>query len=104
MKALLKDKSAEIVDARAADRFAGQGAGAAPGLRSGHIPGAHNLPFAKLLNKDGTLKTAPEIERLFEEAGVDLTQARGGELRLRHHGERACARACRDRASPGCCL
>ena len=57
IKALLKDRSAEIVDARAADRFAGKAPEPRPGLRSGHIPGSHNLPFAKLLNKDGTLKT-----------------------------------------------
>ena len=72
IKALLKDRSAEIVDARAADRFAGKAPEPRPGLRSGHIPGSHNLPYAKLLNKDGTFKTGPEIERLFEEAGVDL--------------------------------
>lgn len=74
IKALLKDKSAEIVDARAADRFAGKAPEPRPGLRSGHIPGSHNLPYAKLLNKDGTFKTGPEIERLFEEAGVDLSK------------------------------
>ncbi len=74
IKALLKDRSAEIVDARAADRFAGKAPEPRPGLRSGRIPGSHNLPFAKLLNKDGTLKAAPEIERLFEEAGVDLSK------------------------------
>ena len=74
IKALLKDRSAEIVDARAADRFAGKVPEPRPGLRSGRIPGSHNLPFAKLLNKDGTLRTAAEIERLFEEAGVDLSK------------------------------
>ncbi|MGZ8417401.1 MAG: 3-mercaptopyruvate sulfurtransferase, partial [Methyloceanibacter sp.] len=74
IKGLLRDKSAEIVDARAADRFAGEAPEPWPGLRSGHIPGSHNLPYAKLLNKDGTLKAAPEIERLFEEAGVDLSK------------------------------
>ena len=37
-----------------------------------HIPGARNLPYGKLLNKDGTLKSPREIERLFEEADVDL--------------------------------
>ena len=58
IKALLKDKSAEIVDARAPERFAGKAPEPRPGLRSGHIPGAHNLPYAKLLNKDGTLKIA----------------------------------------------
>ena len=74
MKALIKDRTAEIVDARAAERFAGKAPESRAGLRSGHIPGAHNLPFAKLIAKDGTLKPAPEVERLFEEAGVDLSK------------------------------
>ena len=72
MKALLKDRSAEIVDARSPDRFAGRSPEPRPGLRSGHIPGAHNLPYSKLLAKDGTLRPPREIEQLFEEAGVDL--------------------------------
>ena len=81
------------------ERFAGKAPEPRPGLRSGHIPGAHNLPYAKLLNKDGTLKSAPELERLFAEAGVDLGEAGGGELRLGHHRERARAGARRDRTS-----
>jgi thiosulfate/3-mercaptopyruvate sulfurtransferase len=74
IKALLKDKSAGIVDARAPERFAGKTPEPRPGLRSGHIPGAHNLPYGKLLNPDGTLKSASELERLFAEAGVDLSK------------------------------
>jgi thiosulfate/3-mercaptopyruvate sulfurtransferase len=72
MKALVKDKSAEIVDARAPDRFAGRVAEPRPGLRSGHIPGAHNLTYSRLINQDGTLKSASELETLLHEAGVDL--------------------------------
>jgi thiosulfate/3-mercaptopyruvate sulfurtransferase len=74
MKALVKDKSAEIVDARAPDRFAGRVAEPRPGLRSGHIPGAHNLAYGLLINKDGTLKSPSQLEKLFEEAGVDLSK------------------------------
>ncbi len=74
MKMLLKDRSAEIVDARGVERFAGKAPEPRPGLRSGHIPGSHNLPYARLVTKDGTLKPAPEVERLFEEAGVDLNK------------------------------
>ena len=46
----------------------------APGLRSGHIPGAKNLHYAELVAADGTLKPAPELRRLLAEAGVDLGQ------------------------------
>jgi len=74
MKALLRDHSAEIVDARSADRFAGRGPEPRPGLRPGHIPGAHNLPYGRLLKQDGTLKTPAELEALFHAAGVDLTK------------------------------
>ena len=41
-------------------------------MRSGDIPGAHNLPYGKLLRQDGTLKSRAQIESLFNEAGVDL--------------------------------
>jgi thiosulfate/3-mercaptopyruvate sulfurtransferase len=74
INSLLKDKSAEIVDARSAGRFDGTVPEPRPGLRSGHIPGAHNLPYGKLLKADGTLKSPREIERLFEDAGVDLAK------------------------------
>jgi thiosulfate/3-mercaptopyruvate sulfurtransferase len=74
IKKLLQDKSAEIVDARAPERFTGKAPEPRPGLRSGHIPGARNVPFGQLLNKDGTMKSAGEIERMFEEAGVDLAK------------------------------
>jgi thiosulfate/3-mercaptopyruvate sulfurtransferase len=74
IKALLKDHSAEIVDARSADRFEGRAPEPRPGLRSGHIPGAHNVPYGKLLKQDGTLKSPAEIEALFSEAGVDLSK------------------------------
>ena len=72
MKALIKDRSAEIVDARSAERFTGQAPEPRPGLRSGHIPGAHNLPYGRLLKQDGTLKSHAQIEAQFNEAGVDL--------------------------------
>ena len=74
MKALLKDHSAEIVDARAVERFAGRAPEPRPGLRSGHIPGAHNVPYGKVLKPDGTLKSPTELETLFNQAGVDLTR------------------------------
>ena len=74
MKALIKDRSAEIVDARSAERFKGRAPEPRPGLRSGHIPGAHNVPYGELLNPDGTLKSPAEIEAVFKEAGVDLTK------------------------------
>jgi thiosulfate/3-mercaptopyruvate sulfurtransferase len=74
VKSILKDRSAEIVDARAPERFAGKVPEPRPGLRSGHIPGAHNVPFGKVLRADGTLKSPEEIEAAFADAGVDLSK------------------------------
>ena len=58
MKALIGGKATQIVDARAAGRFEGHDAEPRPGLRVGHIPSSRNVPFATLLNADGTLKPA----------------------------------------------
>lgn len=65
---------AEIIDARAAPRFRGEVAEPRAGLRSGHIPGSKNVPFATLLNADGTMKPPAELQAVFEAAGVDLSR------------------------------
>ncbi len=62
----------QIVDARAPGRFVGEAPEPRPGLRSGHIPGARNLPFGRLLNADGTMKSPDDLRAEFESAGVDL--------------------------------
>ncbi|WP_417524358.1 3-mercaptopyruvate sulfurtransferase [Marinovum sp.] len=64
----------EIVDARAAARFTGAAKEPREGLRSGHIPGARNVPYSTLLNSDGTMKSPEETRAIFEAAGVDLTK------------------------------
>ncbi|MCB1328825.1 MAG: 3-mercaptopyruvate sulfurtransferase [Maritimibacter sp.] len=64
----------EIVDARAADRFRGEAPEPRPGLRMGHIPNSKNLPWASLLNEDGTMKDPATLKGLFEAAGVDLSK------------------------------
>ena len=61
----------QIVDARAAARFAGEAPEPRPGLRAGHIPGSHNLPFNNLLNEDGTYRDSVAIRQLFADAGID---------------------------------
>lgn len=62
----------QVLDARAADRFLGRAAEPRAGLRSGHMPGALNLPFPQLLNADGTMKRGEALEAAFKAAGVDL--------------------------------
>jgi thiosulfate/3-mercaptopyruvate sulfurtransferase len=71
IKALIGGTAAQIVDARAANRFEGAVPEPRQGLRAGHIPGSRNVPFASLLNADGTLKSAPELGAIFAKAGVD---------------------------------
>ena len=61
----------QIVDVRAAERFAGTAAEPREGLRAGHIPGSLNLPFTQLLNDDQTMKAPEELQRLLADAGID---------------------------------
>ena len=63
---------AQIVDARPATRFSGQAAEPRPGLRSGHMPGALNLPFKSVIGEDGVMLRGQALEARFTEAGVDL--------------------------------
>lgn len=62
----------EIVDARPADRFAGEEAEPRPGVAPGHIPGSKNLPQGQLFNADNSWKRGDELRAVFERAGVDL--------------------------------
>lgn len=64
----------EIVDARAAERFAGEVDEPRPGLRKGHIPGSKNLPFKDILKPDGTMMTADALRTAFDRAGVNLSK------------------------------
>jgi thiosulfate/3-mercaptopyruvate sulfurtransferase len=67
---LLDGDSSPILDARGKSRFEGTDPEPRPGLASGHIPGARNLPFGSLYAEDGTLLPPDEIERLFASAGM----------------------------------
>ncbi|HEY1073566.1 3-mercaptopyruvate sulfurtransferase [Brevundimonas sp.] len=62
---------AQVVDARGAPRFRGEAAEPRAGVRSGHMPGALNLPFGQLLNADGTMKRGAGLVAAFRDAGVD---------------------------------
>lgn len=63
--------SAQIVDARPAGRFNGLVAEPRAGLRSGHIPGALNVPWTELVI-NGELKTVDELNEIFARQGVDF--------------------------------
>jgi thiosulfate/3-mercaptopyruvate sulfurtransferase len=67
----LKSGSAQIADARPAARFAGTQPEPREGVRSGHMPGAKNLPFSSLIREDGTMYAPAHIEAQFRKAGID---------------------------------
>ena len=70
----VRTASAQIIDARSAARFRGEAPEPRAGLRGGHIPGSLNLPFADVLNRDGTMKSPADLRAVFTAAGVDLTK------------------------------
>jgi len=74
MKGYVANGTMQIVDARSKARFEGAEAEPRPGLRSGHIPGAKNVPSGTILNADGTLKSKAELEAVFRGAGIDPTK------------------------------
>jgi thiosulfate/3-mercaptopyruvate sulfurtransferase len=67
----LASKRVQVVDARAADRFRGAAPEPRPGLRSGHMPGALNVPFQGVLDNN-RLASAEKIAAAFRAGGVDL--------------------------------
>jgi thiosulfate/3-mercaptopyruvate sulfurtransferase len=71
MKKVLAQRSTQIVDARPAGRFEGKDPEPRPGLRSGHLPGARNVPSQLLINADGTLKSEAELAQIFADAGIN---------------------------------
>jgi len=71
---LLKGTEGRVLDARGKGRFEGSEPDPRPGVATGHIPGARNLPFSSLYREDGRFKSSDEIRRLFDEAGIDPSQ------------------------------
>ena len=59
-------RAAELVlDARSGARFRGEAPEPRPGIASGHMPGARNLPFDQLLQPDGRLRRRQDLEETF---------------------------------------
>jgi thiosulfate/3-mercaptopyruvate sulfurtransferase len=71
---ILAGAGCAVADARGKGRFEATEPEPRPGIAGGHIPGARNLPFGQLYNGDGTFKSAAELRRLFDEAGLDPEQ------------------------------
>ncbi len=73
MRAIVEDGSAQIADARPPGRFAGTDPEPRPNMRSGHMPGATNVP-APSLSKDGKLLPVDALKKALEAAGLDLSR------------------------------
>ncbi len=70
------EASAQLVDIRSTDEFTGRVI-APPGvqelaIRAGHIPGAVNVPWNRVVNPaDGTFRPVEELKALYAEVGID---------------------------------
>jgi len=69
-----QNRSAQIVDARGAPRFAGREEEPRAGVRRGHMPGSINVPYTELTGADGTFKSVDELRSIFKARGLDLTK------------------------------
>ncbi len=71
MRTLVGGGGAGVVDARPAGRFAGRDPEPRAGLRSGHMPGAANVPFLDVLDADRRMKSRDALQTVFDAAHVD---------------------------------
>jgi thiosulfate/3-mercaptopyruvate sulfurtransferase len=74
MVANVASRAEQVIDARAAERFEGRAAEPRPGIRSGHIPGARNVPYNILFDASGAMKPLDEVRKAFVGAGVDIAK------------------------------
>ncbi len=72
MRKIVDEKRSQIADARGVGRFTGRDAEPRAGMRSGHMPGARNVPVTTL-SENGELKDLESLRRIFNEAGIDLS-------------------------------
>ena len=67
-------ETAQIADARSPTRFRGEEPEPRPGVKPGHMPNAKNVHYSTLLNADGTLKSKPELAKIFAATGIDIAK------------------------------
>jgi thiosulfate/3-mercaptopyruvate sulfurtransferase len=72
--AQVAEGGAKVVDARSPARFRGEEPEPRPGVKPGHMPGAANVHYAKLVAADGTLLQKPELAAVFDAAGVSTQE------------------------------
>ncbi|MBN9218609.1 MAG: 3-mercaptopyruvate sulfurtransferase [Mesorhizobium sp.] len=73
MRKIVETKSSQIADARGVGRFTGAEPEPRAGVRSGHMPGARNVPYSAL-SENGVLLPKSRLRKVIEEAGIDLSK------------------------------
>ncbi len=71
MMDVVAGKSAQILDARSAGRFKAEEPEPRAGVRGGHMPGALNVHYRKLIAEDGTLKPPEALRGVFDAVDPD---------------------------------
>jgi thiosulfate/3-mercaptopyruvate sulfurtransferase len=71
VQAALAGDTIQVVDVRPADRFRGESPEPRPGLRSGHMPGALNVPYTALI-ENGALASPQQLAQALAAGGVDI--------------------------------
>ncbi|ESY74978.1 3-mercaptopyruvate sulfurtransferase [Mesorhizobium sp. M0051] len=73
MRRIVDTGESQIADARGAGRFTGAEPEPRAGIRSGHMPGARNLPYSAL-SENGELLSKDRLRKVIEQAGIDLSK------------------------------
>lgn len=76
-------RSKQVVDARAPDRYTGASEPVDP--KSGHIPGAVNLPYSDNLDVDGSFLSPDELEERFREVSEEAAMSCGSGVTACHN-------------------
>ncbi|HEY6520885.1 MAG TPA: rhodanese-like domain-containing protein, partial [Roseiarcus sp.] len=71
VRAALASGSAQVVDARPAERFRGAVPEPRANVKSGRMPGSLNLPFVEIV-EHGSLKAPDALKAVFAEHKIDL--------------------------------
>jgi thiosulfate/3-mercaptopyruvate sulfurtransferase len=74
MELAQRSNSRQIIDARSAGSFLGQGRTADTALQQGNIPGSINIPYVGLTDREQSLFTNQILQALFHAAHVDLSK------------------------------
>ena len=73
-RSALEAGRAQLLDVRPAARFRGEAAEPRAGLRSGHAPGALNLPASSFYAADGRFLPPGLLQAAFRDAGVEVAR------------------------------